>query len=130
MLSHFFRGKNYPLLTGDKAYPGDEEFAGHDQGDEPDGQEASAEESDEGDGDEEFVGEGIEEATEVGFDFPEAGKVAVEPIGESGGDEESEGEPSGPLGNGGVSAGLEEDEEDKSGQDATDREPIGESHTE
>jgi len=129
MFADFFGGENDSFLTGDEANSGDEKFSRHDERDEPDGQEASAEESDEGNGDEEFIGEWIEEATEVGFDFPEAGEVAVEPIGESGGDEESEGEPSGPLGNGGVSAGLEEDEEDKSGQDATDREPIGESHT-
>ena len=129
MFADFFGGENDSFLTGDEANSRDEEFAGNDQGDKPDGEKASAEKANEGDGDEEFVGKGIKETAEVGLDLPFTGEVAIEPIGQGGGDKEGESEPRGPLGNGGVSAGLEKDEEDKSGQDATDREPIGESHT-
>ena len=129
MLSHFFRGKNYPLLPGDKAYPGDEKLSRHDQGDKPDGKKAGAEKSDKGNGDEEFVGEGIEETTKVGLNFPEAGEVAVEPIGESRSHKKSQSKPCRPKRDRGMGTGLQKNEEDKGRHDACHREPIGESHT-
>jgi hypothetical protein len=128
MFANFFGGEDNSFLACDEADTGDEKLAGDNQGDEPDGEESCAKEADESDGDEKFVGEGIEEAAEIGFDFPEAGEMPVEPIGESGGDEEGESEPSGPSGDGGMGAGLEKNEEDKGGYDAGDGEPIGKSH--
>jgi hypothetical protein len=128
MFANFFGGEDNPFLACDEADAGDEKLAGDNQGDKPDGEESCAKEADEGDGDEKFVGERIEEAAEIRFDFPEAGEMPVEPIGESGGDEEGESEPSGPSGDGGMGAGLEKNEEDKGGYDAGDGEPVGKSH--
>jgi len=128
MFANFFGGEDNSLLACDEADASDEKLACDNQGDEPDGEEPCAKEANKGDGDEKLVGEGIEEAAEIGLDFPEAGEVPVEPIGESGGDEESESEPSGPSGDGGVGTGLKKNEEDKGGYDAGDGEPVGKSH--
>ncbi len=120
MLPHFFRGKDDALLAGDKADSRNKKFTGDDKGDKPDGKEARAEQADKGDGNEEFVGEGIEETSKVRFDFPAAGEVAVEPIGQGGGDKEDESEPSGPRWNGWAGTGLEQDEQDEGGDDSGD----------
>ena len=128
MFANFFGGEDNSLLACDEADAGDEKLAGDNQGDEPDGKKSCAKEANKGDGDEKFVGEGIEEAAEIGFNFPEAGEMSVEPIGESGGDEEGESEPSGPSGDGGMGTGLEKNEEDKGGDDAGHGKPVGKSH--
>ena len=88
MFANFFGGEDNSLLACDEADTGDEKFAGDNQGDEPDGKEPCAKEADKGDSDEKFIGERIEKAAEIGLNFPKAGEVSVEPIGESGGDEE------------------------------------------
>jgi hypothetical protein len=119
MFANFFSGENNTLLACDEADTGDEKLAGDNQGDEPDGKESCAKETDKGDGDEKFIGERIKETAEIGFDFPEASEMSVEPIGEGGGDEESESEPSGPSGDGGMGTGLEKNEKDKGGNDAS-----------
>jgi len=128
MFANFLGGEDYSFLACDEADAGDEKLAGDNQGDEPDGKEPCAKEANKGDGDKKFVGERIEEATKVGFDFPESGEVSVKPIGEGGGDEEGESEPSGPSGDGGMGTGLEKNEEDKGGDDAGNGKPIGKSH--
>ena len=128
MFANFFGGEDNSLLACDEADAGDEKLAGDNQRDEPDGEESCAKQADKGDGNEKFVGEGIEEAAEIGLNFPEAGEVSVEPIGESGGDEKSESEPGGPSGDGGMGTGLEKNEEDKGGDDAGHGKPVGESH--
>jgi hypothetical protein len=128
MFANFFGGEDNSFLACDEADASNKKLAGDNQGDEPDGEEACTKETDEGDGDEKFVGEGIEKAAEIGLDFPQAGEVSVEPIGESGGNEESESEPSGPSGDGGMGAGLEKNEEDKGGDDAGNGKPVGKSH--
>ena len=118
MFTDFFCGKNGAFLSCDEANSRDEEFAGNDKGDKPDGEQAGAEKANEGDGDEEFVGKGIEEAAEVGLDLPFAGEVAIEPIGQGGGDKEGESEPRGPSWNGWAGTGLEKDEQDEGGDDS------------
>jgi len=110
MFADFFRGKNGAFLSCDEANPRDEEFAGNDKGDKPDGEQAGAEKANEGDGDEEFVGKGI--------DLPFAGEVAIEPIGQGGGDKEGESEPRGPSWDGWAGTGLEKDEQDEGGDDS------------
>ena len=79
---------------------------------------AGAEKANEGDGDEEFVGKWIKETAEVGLDLPFAGEVAIEPIGQGGGDKEGESEPRSPSWNGWASTGLEKDEQDEGGDDS------------
>ena len=128
MFANFFGGEDNSLLACDEADAGDEKLAGDNQRDEPDGEESCAKQADKGDGNEKFVGEGIEEAAEIGLNFPEAGEVSVEPIGESGGDEEDESKPSGPSGDGGMGAGLEKNEEDKGGDDTGHGEAVRKSH--
>ncbi len=128
MFADFFSGEDDSLLSSHESDAGDEEFAGHDEGDKPDGEKAGAEKSYEGDCDEKFVGERIEEASEIGFDFPEAGEMAVEPIGDGGGHEKNDGEPGGPKGYGRMGAGLEENEEHERGDHAAHGEPVGKSH--
>ena len=128
VFADIFGGKNNPLLAGDETYAGDEELAGHDEGDEPDGKEPGAEQADKGHDDEELVGEGIEKTAEVGFDLPFAGEMTVQPVGESRGHEEGESEPGGPERDRGVSASLEKDEQDKGGGDTGEGKPVGNSH--
>ena len=118
MFTDFFCGKNGAFLSCDEANSRDEEFASNDQGDKPDGEQAGAEKANEGDGDEEFVGKWIKETAEVGLDLPFTGEVAIEPIGQGGGDKEGESEPRGPSWNGWASTGLEKDEQDEGGDDS------------
>ena len=110
MLADFFGGEDDAFLAGDEPDPGDEEFTGHDEGDKPDGQKAGPQEAHKGDDHEQFVGEGVEEAAEVGLDLPSAGEVAVQPVGEGGSHEKHEGQPGGPKRDGRMGAGLEENQ--------------------
>ena len=128
MFTNFFSSENNSFLACNEANAGDEKFASDDEGNEPDGEKARAEEPDKSDGDEKFVGEGIKQATKVGFDFPEASEISVEPIGEGGGDEESEGEPCSPKRDRGMSTSLEKNEKDKGCDNACHGKPIGEGH--
>jgi hypothetical protein len=54
--------------------------------------------------------------------------MAVEPVGEGGGDKEGKGKPSGPDGHGRMGTGLKKDQQNKGRDDAADRKPIGKSH--
>ena len=128
MFTNFFSSENNSFLACDEANAGDEKFAGDNEGNEPDGEESCAKEADKGDGDEKFVGEGIKQATKVGFDFPEASEISVEPIGEGSGDKESEGEPCSPKRDRGMSTSLEKNEKDKGCDNACHGKPIGEGH--
>ena len=55
--------------------------------------------------------------------------MSVEPIGEGGGDEESEGEPCSPKRDRRMSTSLEKNKEDKGCHDACHGKPVGESHS-
>ena len=128
VFADIFGGENNPLLAGDKTDAGDEELAGHDEGDEPDGKETGPEQADKGDDNEELVGKGIEKTAEVGFDLPFAGKVAVEPVSEGRGHEEGESQPGGPERDGRVGAGLKKNKQEEGCAHAGEGEPVGNSH--
>jgi hypothetical protein len=121
MFPDFLCSENDSFLSSHEPNSGDQKLSGDHEGDKPDGKKAGAEETDKSDGDQKLVGEGIEKAAEVGFDFPFSGEMAVEPVGEGGGDKEGEGEPSGPQGDGRMGAGLKKDQQNKSGDNAADR---------
>ena len=128
VFADFFGGEDDAFLAGHETDPRDEELACHDEGNKPNGKKAGPEQADEGHHDEELVSEGIKEAAEIGLDPPFAGQMAVQPVGQSGGDKENESEPSGPERDRGVSASLEKDEQDKGGGDTGEGKPVGNSH--
>ena len=128
MFPYFFGSQDDSLLSCDEPDSCDQKLPGDHKGDEPDGKKACAKKTDEGDGDQKLVREGVEEAAKVRLDFPFSGEMTVQPVREGGGDKEGQSEPSGPQGHGWMGTGLKKDQQNKGGDDAADRKPIGKGH--